>query len=394
MPTEQELVGAALGLCGLGGPARDAPVPCDGVGRVRRKLVAAVPSAIGPVVLQPEQAEAEQAEAEQAEAEQAEQAEAEQAEQAEAEQAEAEPAAAEQAGAEQAEQAGAPQLDLQPEQAQQPEAERRCKRVAEKRIFQRYGCASAGSLAQQMQIDTTAITDYNWQFEIETGAYVNENGMEQDSLFNARNALMAFVPRLSKQRSAVDKALAQINNAVYPSLHVYAPDNGAREMFMDIEDLGQLLRQHIVRQHIVQAGAAGAAPAAASAQPEQQAIALEGRAPIYKQMTVYIGGAQTQITQHCCLAGDLADTFRIDTTVIPQFQRNAEINKIVHGPPDLQGKWDLVSVMKAFNPTKWTEKRSAVRALAKTNMEIYSSRTELQMRHYNVRLLNFLYQSY
>jgi hypothetical protein len=50
--------------------------------------------------------------------------------------------------------------------------------------------------------------------------------------------------------------------------------------------------------------------------------------------------------------------------------------------------------MRAFNPTTWNAKRNAVRALAKTNMEIYPSRTEVQMVHYNVSLLNFLYQSY
>jgi hypothetical protein len=379
---------AAVQLCVLGERARaeNAPVPCaaGGAGRVRRKLVAAVPSAIGPVVLQAEQAEEEQAE---------------QAEQAGAEQAGAEQAGAEQAGAEQqgAEQQGAeaeteqpglqPQAQQAEQQAEAQQAERPEQPRAEPNSFRRWGQVSASELAQKLQIDTTAISDFHWQFLIETGFYVDKNGRagEQDYLLNARNALMAFVPRLSKQRSAVDQALAQINTAVYPSLHVFAPEGAAREMFMHIEDLGQLLSQHIV-----QAPAAGAAPAA---EPEQQAIAPRA-APPEREIAVFIGGAPTQITLHICLAGDLADTFKIDTTVIPKFKRNAEIHKIVHGPPDLQGKWDLVSVMRAFNPTTWNAKRSAVRALAKTNMEIYPSRTEVQMVHYNVSLLNFLYQSY
>jgi hypothetical protein len=253
-----------------------------------------------------------------------------------------------------AEQAQQPEQSLQAE-AQQAEAqqaeqpERRCKRVAEPNSFRRWGQVNARQVAEKLQIDTTAISDYNWQFLIDTGFYVDKNGRagEQDYLLNARNALMAFVPRLSKQRSAVDQALAQINNAVYPSLHVFAPEGGAREMFMDIEDLDQLLSQHIV-----QAGAAGAAGAAPAAEPEQQAIAPRA-APPEREMAVFIGGAPTQITVHTVLAGDIADTFRIDTTVIRKFQRNAVINKIVHGPPDLQAKWDLVSVMKAFNPAAW-----------------------------------------
>ncbi len=164
--------------------------------------------------LQPEQAEAEQAEAEQAEAEQAE------AEQAEAEQAEAEQAELPQPGLQpeqpEAEQAELPQPGLQPEQpeAEQAEAEqaehaepglqpeqpeqagaelRRLKRVAEQRIFKRYGCASAGSLAQQMQIDTTAITGFHQLTPIERGAWAIGPAGRLDHRFGVRDALYKSV---------------------------------------------------------------------------------------------------------------------------------------------------------------------------------------------------------
>jgi hypothetical protein len=289
-----------------------------------------------------------------------------------------------------AEQAQQPEQSLQAE-AQQAEAqqaeqpERRCKRVAEPRSFKRWGQVSVRELAEKMQIDTTAISDYNWQFLIDTGFYVDKNGRagEQDYLLNARNALMAFVPRLSKQRSATDKALAQINNAVYPSLRVLTQEVGAPEIFIGLKDLGQLLSQHI--------GKAGAAAGGAAGQ--EQAIAPRAAAPD-KHMTVFIGGAPTQITVKYCLAGDIADVFGIDTMEATKFNRNAIIAKIVHGPPGLQGKWDLCTLMMAYHPTKWKARKYATRDLAMTSIENYSSRTEVQMVHHNVSLPNFLYESY
>ncbi len=167
-------------------------------------------------------------------------------------------------------------------------------------------------------------------------------------------------------------------------------------MFLDIEDLGQLLRQHSVK-----AGAAGAAPAAQPAAGEEQAIAPRAspqpeRQMPDKEMTVYIGGAPTQITTSFFYAGDLADTFKIDTTKIPKFNWNAKIAKIVNGPPDLQGKWECCSVMQAFDPTRWKVKKTALNALAsnKLSIEKYPSRTEVKIAHHNVSLPNFLYHSY
>lgn len=110
-----------------------------------------------------------------------------------------------------------------------------------------------------------------------------------------------------------------------------------------------------------------------------------------RQMTVYIGDAPAKLTKRVYHAKDVADVFKIDTTFIADFEENAIIEKVVEGPPDVEGKWDLCAVMMAFAPTTWKERKYATRALAKTSIANYPSRKEVQMAHYNVSLLNFLY---
>ena len=113
-----------------------------------------------------------------------------------------------------------------------------------------------------------------------------------------------------------------------------------------------------------------------------------------QEMTVYIGGAPAQITKRFCFVGDMADVFGIDTAVIAGFDKNALIEKVVQGPPDIEGKWNLPTVMMAFAPTLYKQPQHLKRALAQTNISDYPSRIEVQMVHTNVSLPNFLYQLY
>jgi hypothetical protein len=101
-----------------------------------------------------------------------------------------------------------------------------------------------------------------------------------------------------------------------------------------------------------------------------------------------------EVKKHLCFAKDMADVFGIDTSKISDFDEGALIEKIVQGAPDVQGKWNVCTVMTAFVPTQWKARRNAVSALAKTNIADYPSRVEVQMAHYNVSLPNYLYQSY
>jgi hypothetical protein len=108
-----------------------------------------------------------------------------------------------------------------------------------------------------------------------------------------------------------------------------------------------------------------------------------------QEMTVHIGGTPGKITKRFCFVGDFADVFGIDTAVIASFDKNALIEKVVQGPPHIEGKWNLCTVMMAFAPTLYSHRRTAVSALAKTSIADYPSRIEVQMAHTNVSLLNF-----
>ena len=103
-----------------------------------------------------------------------------------------------------------------------------------------------------------------------------------------------------------------------------------------------------------------------------------------QQMTVYIAGAAAKLTKRVYYAKDMADVFAIDTSVIADFREHATIEKVVEGPPDMQGKWDLCSVMIAFAPRMYSKPAHAKRALAQTANEVYPSRMELQIPRHNV----------
>jgi hypothetical protein len=252
-------------------------------------------------------------------------------------------------------------------------------------------CASV--LAEKLQIDTTTITNYKEKDVIET-VYVNWTPCEQDQLFNVRDVVRVFVRNasLSASRSANEHLLAQMRKADYPSMEKFPSRSASSAWYIDIKDLSQLLIKHSVK--VGNSAAAGAAPAAPPEPGQEQAITLQVELRPDQEVTVNIDSAQTQITTSFFFAGDITDVFRVDTSDIDDFDKNAVIRKVVQGLLDVQGKWDLCTVMMAFDPSKWRFRRNAVRALAKTSIADYPSRTEVQMAHNNVSLLNFLYQSY
>jgi hypothetical protein len=113
-----------------------------------------------------------------------------------------------------------------------------------------------------------------------------------------------------------------------------------------------------------------------------------------QETTVHIGGAPDKITKRFFFAHDMADVFGIDTSVIADFDKNAVIEKVVQGPPGVEGTWNLCTVLMAFAPTLYSARRNAVRALAQTSIADYPSRMEVQMARDNVCLPKILYHVY
>jgi hypothetical protein len=111
------------------------------------------------------------------------------------------------------------------------------------------------------------------------------------------------------------------------------------------------------------------------------------RKEVVQAATVFIGGAPAQITKRFCFVGDLADVFGIDTAVIAGFDKNALIEKVVQGPPNVEGKWNVCTVMEALAPGMYSNPAHAKTALAKTKIADYPSRMELEIKNTNVSLL-------
>ena len=122
-----------------------------------------------------------------------------------------------------------------------------------------------------------------------------------------------------------------------------------------------------------------------------------------KKMSVLIDGVAATVTpvatavkvkQLYVRAIDVAEGFGIDTSVIADFDGDAVIEKVVQGAPDVQGKWNVCTVMKAFAPTRYSRQDNTKRALAQTSIADYPSRKEVHTKQKNVSWLNFLYMQY
>ena len=207
----------------------------------------------------------------------------------------------------------------------------------------------AGDLADVFKIDTTRIANFHKKAMIEK-AFVGPLFKE---MWNVCMVVMAFAPTLYSARRNVVRALAQTSIADYPSrmevqiAHtngvmmnvVFMSDDDIYQLFIDFNVPGvrkqaaRLLQQNVSSLHASHAAGNGAstqpAPAAAG---DEQAITPERMAQRPDQeVTVNIDGAPTRITQKFYLAGAIADTFKIDTTVLANFDEDAVIEKMILG---------------------------------------------------------------
>jgi len=264
----------------------------------------------------------------------------------------------------------------------------------------------AGDLADVFKIDTTRIANFHKKAMIEK-AFVGPLFKE---MWNVCMVVMAFAPTLYSARRNVVRALAQTSIADYPSrmevqiAHtngvmmnvVFMSDDDIYQLFIDFNVPGvrkqaaRLLQQNVSSLHASHAAGNGAstqpAPAAAG---DEQAITPERMAQRPDQeVTVNIDGAPTRITQKFYLAGAIADTFKIDTTVLANFDEDAVIEKMILG---FESFWNVCTVVMAFAPGMYSNIANAKKALMKTSIADYPSRKEVQKARNNVSLLKFLY---
>ena len=119
-------------------------------------------------------------------------------------------------------------------------------------------------------------------------------------------------------------------------------------------------------------------PAAAAATPQHN---------VQTSTTVSIRDRNVFVSKRFFVAKDMAEGFGIDTSAIAQFDKNALIEKMVFGPSEVLGKWNVCTVITAFAPTLYSKPENAKKALAQTSIADYPSRMEVQIKNINVSLL-------
>jgi hypothetical protein len=217
----------------------------------------------------------------------------------------------------------------------------------------------AGEMAGVLRIDKSKIPNFDGDAVVER---IVEGPPGFLGLWSACLAIMAFAPGMYSQRSHVKKPISKTGIADYPSrkevqtMHI----NGLfmTTVYMDTKDIYQLFLKFDV-----------------------PVVRKEAARLVYNEMDV---ATAVDIKKDYVCAGDVADVFGIDTSVIADFDEGALIEKVVQGPPDVQGKWNLCSVMMAFAPGKYGLKKSATLAVKQTSIADYPSRKEVQTTHYNV----------
>ena len=72
-----------------------------------------------------------------------------------------------------------------------------------------------------------------------------------------------------------------------------------------------------------------------------------------------------------------------------QYNANILVNKIIDGPEELKGLWDVSKCVKACAPAKYSQSQTVTRAIKNiTNNNKYPSRTSLRMEYDGVILVN------
>ena len=124
--------------------------------------------------------------------------------------------------------------------------------------------------------------------------------------------------------------------------------------------------------------------------------------PVYPAHAAYVpppadvlakyGSAHFAIKIASYPVGSLAPTLGILDPVanIPGWNPNALVEKIVEGPPGLEGKWIAKQAVKCCGPERYTMEQNAVRDIKNTSTTKYPSRTEVEIKNDQVVLLNFV----
>ena len=110
-----------------------------------------------------------------------------------------------------------------------------------------------------------------------------------------------------------------------------------------------------------------------------------------------ISKADERWTGHCTIkiasfpVGSLVQTFGILDPVanIPGWNPNALVEKIVEGPPGLEGKWIVRKAVAAVGPERFNRPDAIKRAVDTSTIEKYPSRDKFEMTHHNVILVKF-----
>jgi len=121
--------------------------------------------------------------------------------------------------------------------------------------------------------------------------------------------------------------------------------------------------------------------------------------PVYPAHAAYVpppadvlakyGSAHFAIKIASYPVGCLAATFAIKTADVPGWNPNALVEKIVEGPPGLQGKWIARKAIASCGPVRFNRHDNIKRVVDASTIEKYPSRDKFEMAHNNVSLVNF-----
>ena len=122
--------------------------------------------------------------------------------------------------------------------------------------------------------------------------------------------------------------------------------------------------------------------------------------PVYPAHAAYVpppadvlakyGSAHCNITIASYPVGLLVPTFGIPDPVanIPGWNPNVLVEKIVEGPPGLEGKWIVRKSLAAVGPERFNRPDAIKRKVDATTIQQYPSREEVEMKNVNVSIFS------
>ena len=120
--------------------------------------------------------------------------------------------------------------------------------------------------------------------------------------------------------------------------------------------------------------------------------------PVYPAHAAYVpppvdvlakyGSAHFAIKIASYPVGCLAATFAIKTADVPGWNPNALVEKIVEGPPGLEGKWIVRKAVASCGPERFNRPDAIKRKVDATTIQEYPSREEVEMKNVNVSIFS------